>query len=63
MGLGLVLVLLGWAVGSTHRRFAWIGMGYLPLFVNIVVLIANMVMAGVDPEKELSALKYDYKGA
>jgi hypothetical protein len=28
-----------------------------------VVLLAKMVMASVDPESELSGLKYQYKGA
>ncbi|ATY62866.1 hypothetical protein A9K55_009182 [Cordyceps militaris] len=42
---------------------AWPVMCNLPAGVYAVVLLAKMVMADVDPEKELSALRYDYKGA
>ncbi|EEY17558.1 conserved hypothetical protein [Verticillium alfalfae VaMs.102] len=38
-------------------------LGYWPAVVYTVVLIAKVVMGSVDPEGELSALKYDYKGA
>lgn len=40
-----------------------IKLGYLPTLVYIVVLVAKMVMAGVDPEAELGPLRYGYKGA
>lgn len=46
----------------THH-FGWLGLGNLPAIVYIVVIIAKVVMASVDPERELAALKYDYKGA
>ncbi|KAF7552973.1 hypothetical protein G7046_g7243 [Stylonectria norvegica] len=62
-GLGVVLVLMGIVVGRDGNRDVWVGMGSLPLLVYSVVLLAKVVMASVDPEKELSALKYDYKGA
>lgn len=63
LGLGAMLVLMTWAVDRSGKATVWAGMGYLPLVVYAVVLASKMVMSGVDPEKELSALKYDYKGA
>ncbi|RSL67218.1 hypothetical protein CEP54_003349 [Fusarium duplospermum] len=63
LGLGFILILMAWAVGRVKSEAVWPGMGYLPLVVYGVVLLAKIVMGGVDPEKELSALKYDYKGA
>lgn len=63
LGLGVVLVLMGWVVGRVKERDVWTGMGWLPLVVYLVVLVAKMVMGSVDPEKELTALRYDYKGA
>lgn len=60
-GLGLVLTLLGLVAGGER---AWlIGMWDLPAVIYGVVLVAKLVMGSVDPEKELSALKYQYKGA
>ncbi|KAL2143898.1 hypothetical protein VTI28DRAFT_9886 [Corynascus sepedonium] len=38
-------------------------LGALPGIVYAVVIGAKVVMASVDPERELSALKYGYKGA
>ncbi|AEO61618.1 hypothetical protein MYCTH_2311946 [Thermothelomyces thermophilus ATCC 42464] len=38
-------------------------LGALPGVVYAVIIGAKVVMAGVDPERELSALKYAYKGA
>ncbi|KAK4042272.1 hypothetical protein C8A01DRAFT_44661 [Parachaetomium inaequale] len=38
-------------------------LGALPGVVYAVTVGAKVVMAGVDPERELSALKYGYKGA
>lgn len=58
-----MLVLMSWAVGRAGNKAVWTGMGYLPLVVYSVVLIAKVVMSSVDPEKELTALKYEYKGA
>ncbi|CAM1510444.1 Fc.00g007790.m01.CDS01 [Cosmosporella sp. VM-42] len=63
LGLGVVLALMGWAVGRVANTAVWPGMGYLPLVVYGVVLLAKVVMGSVDPEKELSALRYEYKGA
>jgi hypothetical protein len=38
-------------------------LGALPGVVYASVIGAKVVMAGVDPERELRGLKYDYKGA
>jgi hypothetical protein len=38
-------------------------LGALPGVVYASVVGAKVVMAGVDPERELRGLKYDYKGA
>jgi hypothetical protein len=58
-----LLVALGLVVGRGEGTFALIGMGNLPAIVYAVVLVAKMVMGGVDPQRELDALKYGYKGA
>ncbi|GKU17402.1 unnamed protein product [Fusarium langsethiae] len=63
IGLGVVLILMAWAIGRTKSEAVWPGMGYLPLVVYAIILISKMVMSSVDPEKELASLKYDYKGA
>ncbi|CAG9938807.1 unnamed protein product [Clonostachys rosea f. rosea IK726] len=63
LGLIAALVLMGMVTKSNVASFGWIGMGNLPAIVYIVVLVAKMVMASVDPEAELSTLKYEYKGA
>ncbi|KAK5660770.1 hypothetical protein OQA88_12136 [Cercophora sp. LCS_1] len=39
------------------------GLGYLPVVNCVVVIVAKMMMAGVDPEAELNGLRYGYKGA
>ncbi|KAI6756653.1 hypothetical protein HG530_011251 [Fusarium avenaceum] len=49
--------------GRVKSEAVWPGMGYLPLVVYGIILVSKMVMGSVDPEKELSSLKYDYKGA
>ncbi|KAK8086320.1 hypothetical protein PG994_001294 [Apiospora phragmitis] len=63
-GLCGVLVLTGF-VSKAHAPQQWghVGLGNLPAVVYAVVLLAKMVMGSVDPETELGALKYDYKGA
>ncbi|KAL3959793.1 hypothetical protein ACCO45_004910 [Purpureocillium lilacinum] len=65
--LNVVLVamvaLLGLVAGRGAGEFGVIGMGNLPALVYAVVLISKVVMGSVDPEKELSALKYRFKGA
>lgn len=57
------MILMAWAIGRTKSEAVWPGMGYLPLVVYAIILVSKMVMGSVDPEKELSSLKYDYKGA
>ncbi|CAN8103412.1 unnamed protein product [Discula destructiva] len=73
VGLCVILILSGILANrvggdeesrSHHRHhFGWLGLGNLPAIVYGVVLIAKMVMASVDPERELQRLRYDYKGA
>lgn len=77
VGLCAVLVLYGLLVqrrgdgtsehydGNEDQRqhFGWLGLGNLPAIVYAVVIVAKLLMANVDPERELTALKYDYKGA
>ncbi|KAK7920373.1 hypothetical protein PG985_008395 [Apiospora marii] len=63
-GLCGVLVMTG-LVSKDHGPQQWghVGLGNLPAVVYAVVLLAKMVMGSVDPEGELGALKYNYKGA
>ncbi|TDZ65992.1 hypothetical protein CTRI78_v003365 [Colletotrichum trifolii] len=64
LGLCLVLVLMGLVTKPRDRgTFGHVGLGNLPAIVYAVILLAEIVMGSVDPEKELSALKYGYKGA
>lgn len=65
LGLCGVLVLYGLLVrgGSEGHRFGWLGLGNIPAIVYSVVIISKMVMASVDPERELGGLRYEYKGA
>ncbi|KAL0940762.1 uncharacterized protein CTRU02_203525 [Colletotrichum truncatum] len=64
LGLCVMLVLTGMVTKSGVRdTFGHVGLGNLPAMVYVVILIAKVVMGSVDPEKELGALKYDYKGA
>ncbi|KAG5984413.1 hypothetical protein E4U55_004875 [Claviceps digitariae] len=65
--LAVVLALMGLvteraAGGGGEGGFAWIVRGNLPGIVYGVVLLAKVVMGGVDPERELSPLKYEYRG-
>lgn len=64
LGLVGVLVLLGLVSGEAWKgAFRWVGMGNLPGVVFGVIVVAKVVMGSVDPEAELGALKYSYKGA
>jgi hypothetical protein len=66
VGLCGVLVVAGLvapAAGASAGSWGHVGLTNLPAVVYAVVLLAKMVMGGVDPERELSGLKYDYKGA
>ena len=74
VGLCAVLVLYGLLVrrgggvadepgGAHSQQFGLLGLGNLSAIVYAVVIVAKLVMASVDPERELAALKYGYKGA
>ncbi|KAF9870132.1 hypothetical protein CkaCkLH20_12366 [Colletotrichum karsti] len=64
LGLCAMLVLTGMVTKPGDRgTFGHVGLGNLPAIVYVVIIIAKVVMGSVDPEKELAALKYDYKGA
>ncbi|KAI5928300.1 hypothetical protein F4810DRAFT_188196 [Camillea tinctor] len=61
-----VLVLIGLlspAAENRQRYWGHVGLENLPAVVYVVVLAAKMVMGSVDPERELTGLKYGYKGA
>lgn len=63
LNLGLCVVLVGLG-GVVERRYeVWWGFGWLPSLIWTVVVAAKWIMAGVDPERELSSLRYGYKGA
>ncbi len=61
--LCVLLAVLEWVSGSGRGRAVVVGLGYLPALVYGVVLAAKVVMAGVDPERELGGLRYEFKGA
>ncbi|KAI0096546.1 hypothetical protein F4814DRAFT_135579 [Daldinia grandis] len=68
VALCAVLVLAGLVSkpgASAEGRQQWghVGLSNLPAVVYGVVIIAKIVMGGVDPERDLSALRYEYKGA
>lgn len=48
---------------TAQQRWGHVALGNLPAIVYVVVLAAKAVMGGVDPERELGALRYEYKGA
>ncbi|OAA61025.1 hypothetical protein SPI_05049 [Niveomyces insectorum RCEF 264] len=48
---------------SASASLSYVLLGSLPAAVYAVVLVAKVTMAGVDPERELSRLRYEYKGA
>ncbi|KAI1760895.1 hypothetical protein GGR53DRAFT_507966 [Hypoxylon sp. FL1150] len=64
-GLCAVLVLTGFLSRSAVSQGYWghVGLSNLPAIVYGVVLVAKIVMGGVDPERDLGALRYEYKGA
>ncbi|KAI0161390.1 hypothetical protein GGR57DRAFT_355819 [Xylariaceae sp. FL1272] len=65
LGLCAVLILTGLLSPKRVQEQHWghVGLANLPAVVYAVVLIAKMVMGSVDPERELAALRYEYKGA
>lgn len=62
LGLSAVLILLGWVIGRKGIH-VWAGFTWLPALNYGVLLLAKVVMGSVDPERELGALKYEFKGA
>lgn len=56
-----VLSILGEVVG--RKVNVWTGFAWLPGLVYGVVVLAKWVMGSVDPEGELSGLRYEFKGA
>ncbi|KAK4061283.1 hypothetical protein Trihar35433_9610 [Trichoderma harzianum] len=64
LGLVVLLILMGLVRGDERGGgFGWVSMGNVPGLVYSIAITAKIVMAGVDPEKELTGLKYGYKGA
>ncbi|KAK0651279.1 hypothetical protein B0T16DRAFT_489317 [Cercophora newfieldiana] len=70
VGLSVVVAVAGFlnyyrfSEGEDEAMFlGFARLGNLPLLINVVVIVAKMIMAGVDPERELSELRYEYKGA
>ncbi|KAI0124912.1 hypothetical protein BJ170DRAFT_481272 [Xylariales sp. AK1849] len=66
LNLGLCgMLMLTSLFSKAHAPQHWghVGLGNLPAVVYVVILAAKVVMGSVDPERELSGLKYEYKGA
>lgn len=63
LGLVVILMLLSLVSGSDIAGVGWVGLGNLPAIVYGVVIAAKLIMGSVDPESELTALRYEYKGA
>ncbi|KOS22432.1 hypothetical protein ESCO_001787 [Escovopsis weberi] len=66
MNLALVVLLMLMGLVRPDTRgggFGWVSMGNLPALIYSIIITAKVVMAGVDPERELMGLRYDYKGA
>ncbi|KAI1802731.1 hypothetical protein F4811DRAFT_385646 [Daldinia bambusicola] len=69
IALCVVLILAGLVSkpGASTReqpqQWGHIGLGNLPAIVYAVVVVVKIVMGGVDPERDLGALRYEYKGA
>ena len=64
-GLCVLAVLMGWVVRRQGHEegVSSLWLGSLPGIIYGAVIVAKMVMAGVDPERELSVLRYEFKGA
>ncbi|KAI0401408.1 hypothetical protein F4802DRAFT_432169 [Xylaria palmicola] len=65
VALCALLVFAGFLSSSSGQQRAWghVGLANLPAAVYAVVLVAKMLMGSIDPERELGALRYGYKGA
>ncbi|KAI1428037.1 hypothetical protein F5Y12DRAFT_734918 [Xylaria sp. FL1777] len=48
---------------AAAQHWGHVGLANLPALIYAVVLVAKMLMGSIDPERELSALRYEYKGA
>jgi hypothetical protein len=62
-GLLVLTGILSSRSAAAPQRWGHVGLANLPAVVYAVVLVAKMLMGSVDPERELSALRYEYKGA
>ena len=51
------------STAAVARHWGHVGLANLPALIYVVVLVAKMLMGSIDPERELSALRYEYKGA
>ncbi|TRX92896.1 hypothetical protein FHL15_006302 [Xylaria flabelliformis] len=62
-----LLILAGFLSSSqrsaAHQHWGHVGLANLPALIYVVVLVAKMLMGSIDPERDLSALRYEYKGA
>ncbi len=63
LGLVVILMLLNLVASSDRMGPGWIVLKNLPAIIYTAVLAAKLIMAHVDPESELRALRYEYKGA
>lgn len=70
VALCALLILVGFLSSSSRRsnsaaaqHWGHVGIANLPALVYVVVLVAKVLMGSIDPERELSALRYEYKGA
>lgn len=64
LNIGLCVILLG--LGSMAQRKGvaiWLGFAWLPTAVYGTAVAAKWLMGNVDPEGELSSLRYELKGA
>jgi hypothetical protein len=63
VALCIMILGLGKLVSAKDDGGEWIILNALPTGAYTVVILGKWVMAGVDPERELTELKYDLKGA
>ncbi|KAK5997817.1 hypothetical protein PT974_00179 [Cladobotryum mycophilum] len=64
LALTVLLMLMGLVRGDDRGGgFGWVSMGNLPALIYSVIVTSKIVMAGVDPERDLAGLRYEYKGA
>lgn len=62
IGLCITLVLLG-SVIEKRAGSLWLGLCFIPIINYGAVLVTAHFMCSIDPQQELSTLKYEYKGA